>query len=317
MSIRNDLLEQILAASGGAPLGMPTAPDDGNLYVAQGDQWSSSLSTSSSQIYSWSDDITATDPGIGKVKGNNADESLITEIYVSETTLNGAKIKAMGDELAIGDLLRIKQYGAGGNYVYPKINGEPVDNGGWWTIPVSISDNAGGFTDSVNVQLGFWATAGRDKAYIILESVTEQVMSTDQANPTVLDSWVVLDSKGISLQGDSIRNDTGRVINSMSGTIGIHPLVSGGGGERLLSLTSERSPDGVTYTLNNQNRPIYTRNNSETYNTKESYLTGFQDGEYVRFIAFADGAMSIAPSSATFRNQSITGPAALWVLVEA
>ena len=154
------------------------------------------------------------------------------------------------------------------------------------------------------------------KAYIVLESVTTQAMSTDEANPTILGNWVVKKSNGISLQGGSIRNDTGRTIAAMHGTLGIHPQVDGGGSSRLLELTSERSPDDITYTINDQIRPIFTSNNAETYNTKESYLLDFLDGEYVRFIAYANNAMSITQSSAQFRGQSITGPAALWVLEE-
>ena len=154
------------------------------------------------------------------------------------------------------------------------------------------------------------------KAFIVLESTTTQTISTDQANPTVLDNWVVLKSNLISLQGSSIRNDSGRDIDVMHGTIGIHPQVDGGGGNRLLNITSERSPDDVAYSLNNQNRPIFTNNNSETYNTKESYVTDLLNGEYARFIAHADSALSVAESSTQFRNQTVTGPAMLWILHE-
>lgn len=156
-----------------------------------------------------------------------------------------------------------------------------------------------------------------DKAFIVLESTTVQTLSTNESIPTVLDNWVVVKSNGVSLQGDSIRNDTGRVINFMSGTIGLHPEVDGGGGSKLINLTSEKSPDGIApYVISNQNRPIFTRNNSESYNTKESYLIDFAIGEHVRFIAYADSAMDIAPSNALFRGLAITGPAALWILVE-
>lgn len=153
-------------------------------------------------------------------------------------------------------------------------------------------------------------------AYIILESTTTQALSIDQANPTILSNWTVLKSNLLSLQGNSIRNDAGRVIPALHGTIGIHPQVEGGGGSRLLSLTSERSPDDVTYAINDQYRPIFTTNNAETYNTKESYLVDFLDGEYARFIAYSDAALSVAPSSTTFRGQAVTGPALLWVIHE-
>lgn len=157
--------------------------------------------------------------------------------------------------------------------------------------------------------------AHEGKAYIMLESRTTQAISADSVNPTILDNWVVLKAKDVSLQGDSIRNDTTRTIASMVGTVGINPQVDGGG-NRLLRLNSERSQDGITYTINNQNRPIATNSSSETYNTKESYLTDFLSGEYVRFIAYADGAMSVTESTASFRGVVTTGPALLWILVE-
>lgn len=157
-----------------------------------------------------------------------------------------------------------------------------------------------------------------DKAYIILQSTSTQVMSTDSANPSVLDNWAVLKSNGMSLQGDSVRNDTGRTISLAHGTLGLHPQVDGGGGTRLLALASEYSDDaGVTYTLVNQLRPIYTVNNSESFSTKESYATDFLANRLVRFIAYADATMSLAPSSASFRGSTVTGPAMVWILVEA
>lgn len=156
------------------------------------------------------------------------------------------------------------------------------------------------------------------KAYIVLQSDTIQAISEDGASPTVLDNWVVKASNGLSLQGDSVRNDTGRTLDFMHGTIGVHPQVDGGGGTRLFNLNSEVSLDGVTYTLNDQYRPIYTINNTETYSTTESYLADFEPSEYVRFIAFVSGgAMSVAPSSTSFRGETKSGPAMLWILHEA
>jgi hypothetical protein len=163
-------------------------------------------------------------------------------------------------------------------------------------------------------------TAGQSgKAFIALQSDTVQAISTDAANPTILDNWVVLASNDISLQGDSIRNDSGRTIAFMSGTIGIHPQVDGGGGggSREMNLTSEISTNGTDYVIANRNRPIFTQNNVETFNTKESYLTGFAPNSLVRFIMHTDLPLSLAPSTSSYRGVGVTGPAALWILTEA
>ena len=133
------------------------APTDA-AYAAQGDQWVNTTTTATSNIYIWSDDTTATDPGLQGVKINNADESLATELYISETTLSGGSIQAIGNEIVIGDLIRIQQYGATGNFVTFKVSGAPTDNGGWWTVPVTSLENSGGFVAGVQVGLDYWAT---------------------------------------------------------------------------------------------------------------------------------------------------------------
>ena len=154
-------------------------------------------------------------------------------------------------------------------------------------------------------------------AYIVLESRTTQVISTDSASPTVLSNWVVLGSNGFSLQDDGIRNDTGRVIALTHGTIGIHPEVDTGGGNRLFVFTSEISlDDGVTYTVADQVRKIYTSNNSDAYNTKESYIVNFPIGAQGRFIAHADSSMSLSEQVDSFRGEVVTGPSALWIVHE-
>lgn len=181
MSIRNKLLEEILVATGGSSLNMPVSPDDGPIYSAQGSAWVNSISTSTSNVYSWDEDVTATDPGPQKLKIDNADESLATNIYINETTLSGGSIESIGNNIVIGDLIRIQQYGATGNFITCSVSALPTDHGDWWTVPVTVLENAGGFVDSVNVSLDYWATGSRvDKVTIDRMANTEYM----NASPT-------------------------------------------------------------------------------------------------------------------------------------
>ncbi len=294
----------------------PTEAPTDQTYVLQGDTWMPSSKSTGGIRMMWSDD-TVLPPGPNEISADNADLSLVTELRISSTLSNGADIGALiVDDFEQGYTIYGVVDQKDTSYAGYTVTGEAVDNGTWFAVPVEAVTTGTTPIDGDALILGVIASTA-DKAYIILESTTTQALSIDQATPTVLNNWVVVKANGISLQGDSIRNDTGRVIQAMSGTIGLHPQVDGGGGNKLINLTSERSPDDVTYTINDQLRPIFTNNNAETYNTKESYLTDFQISEYVRFIAYADSAMSIAGSSAQFRNEAITGPAALWILCEA
>ncbi len=110
--------------------------------------------------YRWDTDTGATDPGSGDVKADNGSFVAITEIYISSTTNTGFNADEILGKLAVNDkILLSRESGGGGNFVQATVSGATTDNGGWWTIPVSIDDSAGSFlaNSTINVTLGFQA----------------------------------------------------------------------------------------------------------------------------------------------------------------
>lgn len=131
-------------ATGG--IGMPVAPS-GGLYQAEGSNWVSIGDTTPDTYLAWSTDTTATDPGAGNIKANNADLSLATEIYVSNTAGNGLDITDLNNQLAKGDYGLINYAADNTTYLQIFADGFAVDNGTWTTIPVSVINTAGSLPD--------------------------------------------------------------------------------------------------------------------------------------------------------------------------
>ena len=88
--------------------------------------------------YKWSTDVDATEPASGRIKGNNADYTLITEFYISETDRNGKARDGMLQALDGGDVIVFRDANSESKYITCIVN-QPgaTDNGTWWTIPVT------------------------------------------------------------------------------------------------------------------------------------------------------------------------------------
>jgi len=84
----------------------------------------------------------ATDPGIGKLKTNNSNESLATEIYVSGYDKSGMAFIRLS-VLAIGDPIWLYEGGDVDSRIHYDISAQPIDNGDWWTIPVTMIEFLG------------------------------------------------------------------------------------------------------------------------------------------------------------------------------
>lgn len=93
--------------------------------------------------WNWLTAIGATDPGSGNLKGDNATQSSITTLYQSTTTANGMNLQAGLALLKSGDVYIVTEEGDTARFIVFTISGAPVDNTGWWTIPVTVSQNGG------------------------------------------------------------------------------------------------------------------------------------------------------------------------------
>ncbi len=147
---------------GGA--GMPVAPGD-QLYVAFDNKWEAAIRTASSNVFTWSTDTDTSNPGIGLIKVNNADYTLINEMYINSSTLNGRTIDQVAEEIRQDDILRFAQYGAG-NTLTIKVASLPIYNGDWWTIPVVYLGSDGGFANGVDVTQDYFPTSKTSPVFI-------------------------------------------------------------------------------------------------------------------------------------------------------
>ncbi len=126
------------------------APLDAKQYSRQSGGWTESPRTPIGGLYgrfTFSDDTAATPPAPGQVKVNNADLTLATEMYISETTRFGSVVDpdfltwGPKDFLGLFDELL-------GNGAFFNIVGTIVDNTGWYTIPVSATNGADSTIDN-------------------------------------------------------------------------------------------------------------------------------------------------------------------------
>lgn len=110
----------------------------------------------------FSTSTTAADPGTGYLRYNNATPESVTALYVDETTSTGASLDLSMVKFAIGDTVDISNAVNPGNYMRYQATGTAVDNGGWWTLPVSFMVIAGAaFTNNLALKAkGSFASAG-------------------------------------------------------------------------------------------------------------------------------------------------------------
>jgi len=96
--------------------------------------------------------VTAADPGDGKLRFNNVNVGLVTEIYIDKLTTNAIDIGLVLENLATDDEFRIQVAADDDNNGVYRLTGPAVDNVGWWTLPVAFKYFAGDpFTDLVPV----------------------------------------------------------------------------------------------------------------------------------------------------------------------
>ena len=103
--------------------------------------------------YRFSTPVTAVDPGSGRIRINNTDYSLATEVYVSENDNNGINIDGAFQALSDGDILVLRDTNGPKFVSYDVIS--KTDNGTWWTIAVTYRKHSGAFNNLERLDLGF------------------------------------------------------------------------------------------------------------------------------------------------------------------
>jgi hypothetical protein len=151
-------------------------------------------------------DTTATAPSSGFLKVNNADQTLATELYTSDTTFPGNNADIIYENLLVGEYIGLWQENAD-REVYYYITAAPINNGTWWTIPVAYVSGTAGITNNANIKEFFIANPN--------EKLPEGG-TTGQA--LVKSSDVNWDTEwGIPLGSSPTGGDSGAVLRKSSG----------------------------------------------------------------------------------------------------
>lgn len=97
--------------------------------------------------------LSATDPGNGKFKYDNGDQTAISNIYISSTTNNGLDVTAIIKSLNSGSIqLYIQQKNDSTKASLFQVANSIIDNSGWFTIPVlPLSTAPGGLPNNNQV----------------------------------------------------------------------------------------------------------------------------------------------------------------------
>jgi hypothetical protein len=101
-----------------------TVPPGSGASIAAG--WSFNTSTS------------AADPGSKRFSANNATMASITALYFNDTTQGNVDAGTLLGFLVSGNRIYIQQNNDGTRAALYQVTGAATDNGGWWTVPVSV-----------------------------------------------------------------------------------------------------------------------------------------------------------------------------------
>jgi hypothetical protein len=135
---------------------------------------------------------TASDPGSGDVRFNNATPASVTAVYIHEFNRAGSDTSNVFEFIGSGTQMLFQQRLDASRFLRVQVNAAPTDNGAWWTLPVTILDS--GLLPQTNTDVsivlfiggGGGAVAAEDVSY---DSSTSELVATDvQAAIDELDS---------------------------------------------------------------------------------------------------------------------------------
>jgi hypothetical protein len=101
--------------------------------------------------YTFSTTTTEADPGSGLLRVNNADQTLATELYVSATSKTGNDVDFVWANMYTDEFVGLWEQAGDHEGIYYIITGPPVDNTGWWTIPIQVISGVGGIDDATTI----------------------------------------------------------------------------------------------------------------------------------------------------------------------
>ena len=120
-----------------------TAPAVDQVLQFNGSTWQNAPLTSGFFQLEWrfQTSTVAADPTSGRFRYDNSTLASVTNIYFDDFSLSGFDVGAVFNQLSVGSIIYIQQNSTQGNAVLFEVSGSPVDNGGWWTVPVTVTDS--------------------------------------------------------------------------------------------------------------------------------------------------------------------------------
>jgi len=80
----------------------------------------------------------AADPGVNTVRFNNTTLASVTNIYFDDISNSGFDVGVWINRLKNGERLYVQKSNDPSSFVEFRVTGTPVDNTGWWTVPVVV-----------------------------------------------------------------------------------------------------------------------------------------------------------------------------------
>ena len=108
--------------------------------------------------YQWDTGIDNSNPGGGRVRGNNATLASITALYVANTDGLGVTVAPLLTGLTIGSIVNLSRVGAQANRIACAVAGAPIARTGYVEIPVSTSIASGAIANSAQLAVEFGPT---------------------------------------------------------------------------------------------------------------------------------------------------------------
>ena len=140
-----------------------------------------------------------TDPGLYDLRFNNATPASVTEIAIDDTGIGGHDFGDFwGAELVSGDKLFIKQVDDDTRWIIFTLTGSPVDQTGFWTMPVSV-DSSGVLpvnTEEVNVEVILASVA--PQASITFDLLTDINTGTPPTTENVTGNYRIRDAQNVN-----------------------------------------------------------------------------------------------------------------------
>lgn len=132
--------------------------------------------------YQWDTDTAASDPGSGRVRGNNETLASITALYISATDGWGVDLSGIFENFDTGNVINLSKVGAQANRVVFNVSGAPTDNGDYFTISGTVAVSGGSLSSNDQLALEFTRDGVDGVTVPDISGLTEDTTNLDNAD---------------------------------------------------------------------------------------------------------------------------------------